>query len=97
MARRVESVTCSQPVCSARPAASRFRRAFCVPILTRPAIRATQPWSLWQMCIKTLLQETNIELFSGQEPLTKSNENFPLELRAKTDRCLRRDLRRGVP
>ena len=84
MARRVESVTCSQPGCSARPAASRFRRAFSVPILTRPPIRATQPWSLSQMCVKTLLQETNIELFNSQEPLTKPNTNFPLELRAKT-------------
>ena len=78
------SVACSQPGCSARPAASRFRRAFWVPILTRPPIRATQPWSLWRIRAKTLLQETNIELFSDQEPLTKSNNNFPLELRAKT-------------
>jgi len=83
-AGRVESVTCSQPGCTARPAASRFRRAFSVPILTRPPIRATQPWSLSQMCVKNLLQETNIELFSGPESLTKSNNIFPLELRAKT-------------
>lgn len=84
MARRLENVTCTQPGCSARPAASRFRRAFWLPILTRPPIRATQPWGLSQMCAKALLQETNIELFSGQEPLTKSNKIFPLELRAKT-------------
>jgi hypothetical protein len=40
------------------------------------------------MCAKALLQETNIELFSGQEPLTKSNKKFPLELRAKTTSLL---------
>jgi hypothetical protein len=38
MTRRVENVTCSRLVCPARPAASRFRRAFSVPTLARPPV-----------------------------------------------------------
>jgi len=83
-AGRFESVVYIQPACPARLAAAMFRRAFWLPILTRPPIRATQAWTLLQMCVKTFSQQTNIELFSGHEPLTKSNRNFPLELRAKT-------------
>jgi len=85
MARRLESVACTQPGCSARPVVSRFRRALSVPILTRPPVRASQPRSLSQTVTKGLLQETNVELFSGQEPLTKSNKDLPLELCAKTN------------
>jgi hypothetical protein len=88
MTRRVESMTCSQPGCPARLTAAMLRRAFLEPILATPPIRATQPWSLSQMCVKGLSRERNVELFSGQEPLTKSNTNFPLELRAKTRRLI---------
>ena len=84
MARGVESAAYSQPVCSAGLAAAMLRRASSEPILTTPPVRATQPWSLWPMCVKTFSQETNIQLFSGHEPLKKSNKNFPLEPRAKT-------------
>jgi len=79
-----ESVGIFRPVCPARPAAARFRRAFAWPILTRPPIRATQPCSLLQISIKTVSRGMNTDLFTGKESLTKKKKNFPLELRAKT-------------
>ena len=53
-----ESVGIIRPGCPARPAASRFRRAFAYG--------------------------GNVSLPIGQESLTKSKKNFPLEPRAKT-------------
>ena len=79
-----ESVGIIRPGCPARPAAVRFRRAFSVPILTRPPIRATQPSSLLQISAKAFSHEMNTGLFTGKESLTKQKKNFPLELRAKT-------------
>ena len=79
-----------EPGRPARPAAARFRRAFVRPILTRPPIRATQPWSLLQVSITVFSQVINIGLFISKEPHTKSKKIFPLELRTKTGptRCL---------
>ncbi len=79
-----ESVGIIRPGCPARPAAARFRRAFVRPILTRPPIRATQPWSLLQLNVEAVSYGINIGLPIGKESLTKSKKNFPLELRAKT-------------
>ena len=79
-----ESVDMIRPGCPARLAASRFRRSFLLPILTRLPIRAIQPWSLLQIKVKAFLHGTNIDLPVGKEPLTKQRKNFPLELRTKT-------------
>jgi len=83
-ANSCESVVQIRPGCSARPAAARFRRAFAWPILTRPPIRAIQPWSLLQISVKTSWCGKNIGLPDGKESLTKSQKNFPLELCTKT-------------
>jgi hypothetical protein len=79
-----ESVDMIRPGCPARPAAARFRRAFLLPILTGPPIRAIQPWSLLQISVKAFLHGINIDLPVGKEPLTKQKKIFPLELRTKT-------------
>ena len=79
-----ESVGAIRPGCPARPAAARFRRAFVRPILTRPPIRATQPWILLQISVKAFSYGMNIALPIGKESLTKQKKNFPLELRTKT-------------
>jgi len=79
-----ESMGIIDPGCPARPAAARFRRAFVEPILTRPPIRATQPWSLLQIGVKAFSHGMNVGLPIGKESLTKQKKNFPLELRAKT-------------
>ena len=79
-----ESVGIFRPGCPARPAAARFRRAFEWPILTRPPIRATQPWSPLQISVKAFSYGMNIALPIGKESLTKQKKNFPLELRTKT-------------
>jgi hypothetical protein len=81
-----ESTGIIGPGCPARPAAARFRRASVRPILTRPPIRATQPWSLLQISIKAFSHGMNNALFIDKEPHTKLNKNFPLELRTKTRR-----------
>jgi len=77
-----ESVVLIQPGRPARLAASRFRRAFSVPILARPPIRATQPWSLLQISVKASSHGVSI----GKESLTKQKKHFPLEPRTKTVR-----------
>ena len=82
-AMSLESVGIIRPGCPARPAAARFRRAFVWPILTRPPIRATQPWSLLQISVKAFSHGMNTGLFAGREPHTKQKKNFPLELRTK--------------
>ena len=81
---RLESVGTIRPGCPARSAAARFRRAFVRPILTRPPIRATQPWSLLQIIVNAFSYEMNTDLFMDMESLTKSKKNFPLELCTKT-------------
>ena len=73
-----------EPGRPARPAAARFRRAFVRPILTRPPIRATQPWILLQISVKAFSHGMNTGLFISKEPHTKSKKYFPLELRTKT-------------
>jgi len=80
----LESVGTIRPGCPAQPAAARFRRAFARPILTRPPIRAIQPWILLQISVKAFLYGMNIGLPIGKESLTKQKKNFPLELRTKT-------------
>ena len=86
------NVVIIEPVCPARPAASRFRRAFVRPILTRPPIRAIQPWILLQVSVKALSQRMNIGLPIGKESLTKQKKKIPLELRTKTSRPHHRNL-----
>jgi hypothetical protein len=54
------NVVIIEPVCPARPAASRFRRAFVRPILTRPPIRAIQPSSLLQIGVKAFSHGVNM-------------------------------------
>jgi len=73
-----ESVGITEPGCSARPAAARFRRAFAWPILTRPPIRAIQPWSLLQISVKAVSYGMNIALPIGKESLTKPQKFFHL-------------------
>ena len=79
-----ENVVTIRPGCPARLAAARLRRAFELPILTRPPIRATQPWILLQISVKVFSYGMNIGLPIGKESLTKQKKNFPLELRTKT-------------
>ena len=78
-----------RPGCPARLAAARFRRAFVMPILTRPPIRAIQPSILLHINVKALSQETNTGLFTGKEPHAKQKKIFPLEFRTKIDRAKR--------
>jgi hypothetical protein len=77
-ANSCQSVVQIRPGCSARPAAARFRRAFAWPILTRPPIRAIQPWGLLQISVKTSWRGKNIGLPDGKESLTKSQKSFHL-------------------
>ncbi len=87
-----ESVGIIRPGCPARPAAARFRRAFEWPILTRPPIRAIQPWNLLQISVKVFSYGMNIGMPIGKESHTKQKKNFPLELRAKTMFPLKQNL-----
>ena len=78
MARRVESVVYIRAGCPARLAAAMLRRAFLVPILAAPPVRATQPWSLSPTCVKTFSQEPNIEMLTGQNLSQNQTKIFHL-------------------
>ena len=77
-----------EPGCPARLAAARLRRAFVRPILAAPPVRATQPSILLQISVKAFSHWMSTGLFTGKEPHTKQKNNFPLELRAKTNLLL---------
>ena len=83
-----ESVGIIDPGCPARPAAARFRRAFVRPILTRPPIRATRPWSLLQISVKAFSHGMNTGLFTGKESLTRQKKNFPIVIILTDDKGL---------
>ena len=59
----------------ARPAASRFRRAFVWPILTRPLIRAIQPSSPLQIEVKAFSYGLNM-ICLGARNLTQNKRKF---------------------
>jgi len=83
ISRRFEGGLCIRPGCSARPATARLRRAYWGAhsrAAVDPSDTALHPFAVG---CRGSSRQMSTDSYS-QEPHTKSDRIFPLELRAKT-------------